>query len=938
MSASGQKPSRPVSQDDALLAAQRLRNALGTPSRSAHAAREVVSAVADTTAGSHTQPVAYRLSATERVCAQDEAIMQQLRDILGSDRKLFDKKMHTARDLFDQMDRDGNGLIDVQELHRAFQRLDVGVSAMQLDHLVKLIDADNNGTIDYRELLNALYGAAPMRDAASNGLATSSAEITESTEHAIGNRLHTAHEQLLATAQERRRHALAQLTKGQEQLKHALGEAADPDNSPASQQFGLPQEDEQATAEENTARQRLHELLDAQTQAARKLESLQQSLLEAETERENAKKSAHEWRKSAAEAEDVARTLEEDIQSRSDQIAALERDYAARLRQEAMQASDGNRRSPHKSEVDASAAVQANPPKPSNTLNKHVAVQAFSSELPSFKKAIEEQKTRYDEACATLKRRLGAEQAKDSKLRMAAERGQTLAEREVERLGQRCGGLTKDVSALREVHGELRDWVLEMFEIQGTEVTRTMLLLQLECERRVSAANEVAAACQAALAKSASSEEEGLQDLRRVASELEASKEVEIAALRSHFDAEQQSLTGALEVAAAELAAEKQKSSSLAETALAAEARAVEAEQAAMDALQLAADAEKMVGEAKEAEKVAREAEAAARAVAQEAEGAARLFEIEAEVESKVASAATAEGKVMLTQVHELASEIGTFLEKQKLFQEQRAQANRVAKAAGSDIRAAATTESVRAEMDKVNGMLQAMQAAQAQQAQQAAADSLAQAEAETTVQKEIEAATAQLQQLRAAEAEARRQLQLTQDNAAKAKTEAARLASDLEHKAARLLDMEREDAARLKRRKAQLMQEEQETAERVARQQELERQLEELEEEQDLRLHALETAGATGRAHREDHSDQGDSGVGALQEDPDVVQAIEAAVATTLNGGISSGTSNLSSSGPKSTLQAALVATVVAFLAVMLGVLAHSGQGYAYLPTSDGE
>lgn len=934
MSASGQKPSRPVSQDDALLAAQRLRSALSTPPRSAHATREVVPAAADTTAGSHTQAVAYRLSATERVRAQDEAIMQQLRDILAADRTLFDKKMHTARDLFDQMDRDGNGLVDVQELHRAFQRLDLGVSAVQLDHMVELIDADNNGTIDYRELLDALDGAVQMHEGASNGAATSTTEITE---RAIGTRLHTAHEQLLATAQERRRHALEQLTKGKEQLKHALGEAADPDNSPASQQFGLAQEDQQATAEENSAKQRLNELLDAQTQAARKLESLQQSLLEAETERECAKKTAQEWCKSAAEAEGVARTLEEEIQSRSDQIAALEHDYTSRLRQEAMQASDGNRRSPHKSEVDASVAVQANPPKPSNTLNKHVAVQAFSSELPSFKKAIEEQKTRYDEACATLKRRLCVDQTKDSKLRMAAERGQTLAEREVERLGRRCGGLAKDVSTLRGVHGELRDWVLEMFEIQGTEVTRTMLLLQLECERRVGAANEAAAAAKAALAKSASSEEDGLQDLRRVVSELEASKEVEIAALKSNFDAEQQSLTGALEVAAAELAAEKQKSSSLAETALAAEARAVEAEQAAMDALQLAADAEKMVGEAKEAEKVAREAEAAAQAKAQEAEGAARLFEVEAEVESKVASAATAEGKVMLTQVHELAGEIGTFLEKQKRFQEQRAQANRVANAAGSTIGGATTTESVRAEMDKVNRMLQAMQAAQAQQAQQAAADSFAQAEAETTIQKEIEAASAQLQQLRAAEAEARRQLQQTQDNAAKAKNEAARLAADLEHKAARVLEIEREDAARLKRRKAQLMQEEQETAERVARQQEVERQLEELEEEQDLRRHALETAAAAAPTQREDHRDQGDSGVGALQEDQDVVQAIEAAVATTLKGDISArpSTSNVSSSGPRSTLQAALVATVVAVLAVMLGVLAHSGQGYAYLPTN---
>jgi hypothetical protein len=947
VSASGQKPSRPVSQGDALMAAQRLRSALSTPLRSTHGESHVVPAAAETTAGSHTQAVAYRLSATERICAQDDAIMQELRDVLASDRTLFGKKMHSARDLFDQMDRDGNGLVEVQELQTAFQRLGLGISAAQLDHLVRLIDSDNNGTIDYRELLDALDGAVQMHGSGCNDVAT---RTTEMTEPAIGNSRHQAHEQLMTAAQERRRHALEQLTKGKEQLKHALGEAvSDPDSSPVSPRPGSAQDNsaQQATAEETVARQRLSELLDAQSQVTQKLEILQSSLLEAEAEAQNAKKTAQEWRKSAAEAQGVAQMLEEEIQNRSDRIAELERAYTARLRQEAMQASDGTHRSPHKSEVDAAAAVQANPPKHSNTSSKHVAVQAFSSELPSFKKAVENEKTRYDEACAALKRKLGAEQAKDSKLRMAAERGQTLAEREVERLGQRCSDLGKDVCTMRGVNGQLRDWVLEMFEMQQTEVTRSMLLLQLECERRVTAANEAATAAKSAMAKAESTEQDGLEDLRRVVGELEASKEVEIAALKSHFDAEQQSLTGALEVAAAELAAEQQKTSDLADTVQSAERRAAEAEKAAMDALHLAAEAEKMVGKAKEAEKIAWEAAAAAQAKAQEAEGAARLSEVEAEVESKVASAATLEGKVMLSQVHELASEIGTFLEKQKVFEEQRAQANRAARAAGSTI-GGATTESVRAEMDKVNATLQAMQAAHTQRA---AADRLAKAQAETNVQKEIEAASEQLQELRVAEAEASRQLKQTQDEAAAAKLEAARLASDLEHKAARLLDMEREDAARLKRRQASLMQEEKDTAERVARQQELERELEELEEEQDRRRDAIEKAAAATTTQQQEH-DRVNCGVEAMQEDPDVVQAIEAAVVTTLqqhsddsasdSGSpragtvasttslksevISSGTNNLSTSGPKSNLQAALVATVVGLLAIMLGVLAHSG------------
>lgn len=931
VSASGQKPSRPVSQDDALIAAQRLRSALSTPARTSHSESDLVPAAADTTADSHTQAVAYRLSAGEKICAQDDAIMQELRAVLASDRTLFGEKMQTARDLFDRMDRDNNGLVEVLEFREAFQRLGLGVSVAQLDHLVGLIDADNNGTVDYRELLDALDGAVQTHDSA----AVSTNQIQE---QAISNIPKKEHEQRMAAAQERRRNALEQLMKGREQLKNALGPATpEPNDTSWSQSPGSAQEDgHQSTVEENIARQRLNELLDAQMQAARKLEGLQSSVQEAENEAASAKKSAEDWCRSAAEAEGTVRTLEEEVQSRSDQIAALEREYTTRLRQEAMQASDGTHRSPHKAAVGTVAAEQANPPKHSNTATKNVAIQAFSSEIPSFKKAIEDEKTRYEDACAALKRKLGAEQMKDSKLRMAAERRETLAQREAERLGQRCCDLAQDVCTMRVAHGELRDLVHREVELMGTEATRTMLLIQLECERRVAVANAAVAAATAASAKAESSEQDGLEDLRRVVLDLEDSKEAEISALKSHFDEEQKSLTGALEVAAADLAAEKQRSSDLAKTAQAAEARAIETEQSAMDALQLAADAERAVAESKKAEEIAREAAAAAQTQVKEAEGAARLSEVEAEVESKMASAATAEGKVMLTQVHELASEIGNFLEKQKLFEEQRAEANRAALAAGS-IAGGATAESVRAEMDKVNATLQALQKAQTQQA---AADRLAKTETESEVLKEVEAASTQLEELRAAQAEASRELKHTQEKSAAVKTEAARLESDLEYKAARVLEMEREDAARLKRRQALLLQEGKETAERVARQQELQRQLEELEEEQDRRVHAAGTANATQKEHGQS------GGIDTLEKESDMVQAIEAAVTTTLerhnseepaSDSGSTRTSTVAStavstgqasgtSDPKSNLQAALVATLVALLAVILGVLVHSG------------
>ena len=109
--------------------------------------------------GTHTQAVAYRLSAEERVRAQDDAILKELRDVLSSDRTLFGEKMHTARDLFQQMDRDGSGMIEADEFRVAFQRLGLGITPAQLKHLMGLMDRDGNGAVDYRELLDALDGA-----------------------------------------------------------------------------------------------------------------------------------------------------------------------------------------------------------------------------------------------------------------------------------------------------------------------------------------------------------------------------------------------------------------------------------------------------------------------------------------------------------------------------------------------------------------------------------------------------------------------------------------------------------------------------------------------------------------------------------------------------------------------------------------------------------
>jgi len=438
-------------------------------------------------------------------------------------------------------------------------------------------------------------------------------------------------------------------------------------------------------------------------------------------------------------------------------------------------------------------AQQANPVVVEKPPSRSTGCQAFASELPSFKKSAEEERQRYDDKCEALKRKLASETGKEAKQRMAAERGQVLAQRDVKRLGERCVGLSGDVAEIQGVHTELRGWVEELFELQQTEATRAMLLLQLECERRLSEANERVAAADAraagAGANASAAESEGLTTLRGIVSELEVSKEVEIAALRAHFDAEQSSMMGALEVAASELAEEQDRASEMASTLEAAEARALEAESAAMDALQLAADAELVVSEAKEAEQtayqaaqVAKQEATAAFTTVESARDAQRLSEVEAEVEAKVADAAQAEGKVVLGQVHELASEIGSFLQKQRLFEEQRAAANAAAKEAGGS-GGSGGVASVKAEMDRVNATLMQMQQQQALAV--ATGDAVAEA-AELQLSGEVTAVSTQLTELQRAQGEAVDRLEATQKATLAAEAESKRLEAELQRKAER--------------------------------------------------------------------------------------------------------------------------------------------------------
>ena len=307
-------------------------------------------------------------------------------------------------------------------MRSAFTRLGLGLSSAQLDHLIALFDTDASGTIEYAELLDALGGAVEMHAAA---------QPQEQTAGKGGH--HSAHEKTMASSKARRQQALAQLEKA----KRALGRgpaAEEPEDSPPRDQ-----DSEAASAQEvEAAAEQLKKLLDAQAEANRQLQDLQTAVHQAQAEAANAQQDAASWQGRAAEAQSVSAELEDQVQAREARVAELEKEDAARLRQQAMEIdATGRGRSPPRPADPPQVA--ANPAPSQARPGRAIGIQVFSSELPTFKKSIEAERQRYQEACDELKRKLASKQSKETKLRLAAERGQTLAEREVDQLGRRCG-------------------------------------------------------------------------------------------------------------------------------------------------------------------------------------------------------------------------------------------------------------------------------------------------------------------------------------------------------------------------------------------------------------------------------------------------------------------------------------------------------------------
>ena len=81
-------------------------------------------------------------------------IAQQLR----GRRRLFGHVLRRPSDLFAIIDRDGSDGLDAPELRDALRRMDIGLTAAQVEEVLTAVDADGNETIELGEFVARLEG------------------------------------------------------------------------------------------------------------------------------------------------------------------------------------------------------------------------------------------------------------------------------------------------------------------------------------------------------------------------------------------------------------------------------------------------------------------------------------------------------------------------------------------------------------------------------------------------------------------------------------------------------------------------------------------------------------------------------------------------------------------------------------------------------------
>ena len=100
----------------------------------------------------------FHLLHDEREQLEHAAVLRQIKQAMHAKRRIHGHSIENSRDLFQSIDHDHSGMMNVEEFTGALHQLDVGLTSMQVVALARRLDRDGNGEIDYEELLDYLHG------------------------------------------------------------------------------------------------------------------------------------------------------------------------------------------------------------------------------------------------------------------------------------------------------------------------------------------------------------------------------------------------------------------------------------------------------------------------------------------------------------------------------------------------------------------------------------------------------------------------------------------------------------------------------------------------------------------------------------------------------------------------------------------------------------
>ena len=88
----------------------------------------------------------------------EPALRKVLWDAIHHERLLYGKKVHNLKSFFRVMDQTGERGVRKWELRQAMDRMDMGLSRVQHDRLLRTIDTDLSGLIDFVEFVRFMRG------------------------------------------------------------------------------------------------------------------------------------------------------------------------------------------------------------------------------------------------------------------------------------------------------------------------------------------------------------------------------------------------------------------------------------------------------------------------------------------------------------------------------------------------------------------------------------------------------------------------------------------------------------------------------------------------------------------------------------------------------------------------------------------------------------